>query len=212
MKYYPILLAAILTFGLAGCGTEEKIAEPGTVQKEEVAETKPPVPVIDAKSEALYHQAAQAYGKGNQEEALHLANQALAADANNYKAYSLQGIIQAFAGSPEDGIASVQKSLEINPSYTQAFFDMAMAQKLGKHYDESIFYFQKVLTVDPKNTWSYYGIATNYADKRDKAHTLDYLQKAMALDPDHVRPEAVSQDHFTWLRQDPDFQKVVNNQ
>ena len=210
MKYYSILLATLLGLGLTGCGTEEKVLEPAAPKAEVVSEAKPQVPVIDAKSEALYHQAAQAYGKGNQTEALQLANQALAADQNNYKAYSLKGIILAFAGSPEEGIAAVQKSLEIDPSYTQAYFDMAMAQKLGKHYDESIFYFQKVLDVDPKNTWSYYGIATNYADKREKAHALEYLQKAMALDPDHVRPEAVSQDHFTWLRQDPEFKKIVS--
>lgn len=209
MKYYSILLATLLGLGLTGCGTENKAPELAAPQTETSVKTKPQVPEIAEKSETLYHQAAQAYGKGNQTEGLQLANQALAADTNNYKAYSLKGIILAFNGSPEDGIASVQKALELNPTYTQAFFDMAMAQKLGKHYDESIFYFQKVLVVDSKNTWSYYGIATNYADKRDKAHALEYLQKAMALDPDHVRPEAVSQDHFTWLRQDPDFQRVV---
>ena len=86
---------------------------------------------------------------------------------------------------------------------------MAMAQKLAKHYDESIFYFQKVLAADPKNTWSLYGIATNYADKKDKANALSYLEKAMALDPEHVRREAMRQDHFEWLRGDKDFLKIV---
>lgn len=209
MKYYPILLATLLGLSLAGCGMTEKAPETAKPQAEAAVDMKPQAPVIAERSEALYHQAAQAYGKDNQAEALQLANQALEADRNNYKAYSLQGIILAFSGSPEEGIAAVQKSLEIAPAYTQAFFDMAMAQKLGKHYDESIFYFQKVLAVDAKNTWSYYGIATNYADKRDKAHALEYLQKAMALDPDHVRPEAVSQDHFTWLREDPEFQRIT---
>lgn len=86
---------------------------------------------------------------------------------------------------------------------------MAMAQKLAKHYDESISYFRKVLAVDPKNTWSLYGIATNYADKKDKANALSYLRQAMALDPQHVRPEAMQQDHFAWLRKDPDFLEIV---
>lgn len=86
---------------------------------------------------------------------------------------------------------------------------MAMAQKLAKHYDESISYFRKVLAVDPKNTWSLYGIATNYADKKDKANALSYLRQAMALDPQHVRPEAMQQDHFVWLRKDPDFLEIV---
>ena len=138
-----------------------------------------------------------------------LANQALAADEKNYKALSLKGIILAFDASPEEGIASVQKALEVNPNYTQAFFDMAMAQKLGKHYDESIFYFEKVLQADPKNTWSYYGIATNYADKHVKENALKYLKQAMALDPQNVRPEAKTQDHFAWMRTDEDFLQTI---
>ena len=66
-----------------------------------------------------------------------------------------------------------------------------------------------MLAVDPKNTWSLYGIATNYADKKDKANALSYLRQAMALDPQHVRPEAMQQDHFAWLRKDPDFLEIV---
>lgn len=85
---------------------------------------------------------------------------------------------------------------------------MAMAQKLAKHYDESISYFRKVLAVDPRIR-GLYGIATNYADKKDKANALSYLRQAMALDPQHVRPEAMQQDHFAWLRKDPDFLEIV---
>lgn len=128
----------------------------------------------------------------------------------NYKALSLKGIIQAFDVSPEEGIATIKESLAINPDYVQAFYDMAMAQKLGKHYDESIAYFQKVLAADPKNTWSYYGIATNYADKRDKEHALQYLKKAIDLSPADVKQTAKTQDHFAWLRTDPDFKAMTS--
>ena len=86
---------------------------------------------------------------------------------------------------------------------------MAMAQKLGGHYDASISYFEKVLAVDPHNTWSYYGIATNYADKKDKAKALAYLSKALALDREAVRGEALTQDHFAWMREDPEFRRLV---
>lgn len=45
---------------------------------------------IPEASEALYHKAAQAYGKGHQTEALRLANQAINEDGENYKALSLK--------------------------------------------------------------------------------------------------------------------------
>lgn len=205
MKYYLLGLAASLLLLSAGCGN----TPPAASSAQTVASSQAAVHEITKDSESFYHQAAQAYGKGNHTEALKLANQALAADEKNYKALSLKGIILAFDASPEEGIASVQKALEINPRYTQAFFDMAMAQKLGKHYDESIFYFEKVLQVDPKNTWSYYGIATNYADKHDKEKALSYLKQAMALDSQNVRPEAKTQEHFAWMRKDEDFLQTI---
>ena len=205
MKYIiaAALLAALL--GAAGCGNSGK----SDSQPAPAASSAPQVHTISKESEDLYVKAVTAYGKGNRLSALELANRALEKDSKNYKALSLKGIIQAFDVSPEEGIKTINQSLSINPSYVQAFFDMAMAQKLGKHYDESIRYFQKVLDRDPQNTWSWYGIATCYADKRDKPNALKYLQKAIELDPKAVKPQAAAQDHFQWLHGDSDFQSLV---
>lgn len=197
-----LMITAALTAG--GCGTP-KAPSPSPAASSSV----PAVHQINEESEQIYRKAVTAYGKGDHLHALELANQALEKDGENYKALSLKGIIQAFDISPEEGIGTIQKSLSINPDYVQAYFDMAMAQKLGKHYDESIRFFQKVLDKDPHNTWSYYGIATNYADKRDKAKALEYLKKAVDLDPKNVKSQAAAQDHFQWLHGDADFQKLV---
>lgn len=202
-----ILAALVITCALsAGCGSSNV---PASSSPAPAAASTPAVHPISKESEQLYKKAVTAYGKGDHLNALELANKALEKDGENYKALSLKGIIQAFDVSPEEGIKTVEKALAINPNYVQADFDMAMAQKLGKHYDESICYFQKVLDKDPKNTWSWYGIATNYADKRDKAKALEYLKKAVDLDPQNVKPQAAAQDHFQWLHGDPDFQNLV---
>lgn len=202
-----ILAALVITCALsAGCGSSNA---PASSSPDPAASSAAAVHPISKESEQLYRKAVTAYGKGDHLNALELANKALEKDSENYKALSLKGIIQAFDVSPEEGIKTVEKALAINPNYVQADFDMAMAQKLGKHYDESIRYFQKVLDKDPKNTWSWYGIATNYADKRDKAKALEYLKKAVDLDPKNVKPQAAAQDHFQWLHGDPDFQNLV---
>ncbi|MDD7325795.1 MAG: hypothetical protein PUG62_06870 [Dialister sp.] len=210
MKIYAILLSSLLIVGLAGCGVDRKssAASAASSASSETAALKKIHEIVPA-SETIFQEASALYAKGKNREALLTCDKALEIDRENYKALSLKGLILALDVSPEQGIGQVLKALKINPGYTQAFYDMAMAQKLAKHYDESISYFQKVLAVDPQNTWSLYGIATNYADKRDKANALSYLEKAMALDPEHVCPEALSQDHFEWLRGDADFQKVV---
>jgi tetratricopeptide (TPR) repeat protein len=202
-----ILAALVITCALsAGCGSS---SAPASSSPAPAASSAAAVHPISKESEQLYRKAVTAYGKGDHLNALELANKALEKDCENYKALSLKGIIQAFDVSPEEGIKTIEKSIAINPAYVQADFDMAMAQKLGKHYDESIRYFQKVLDKDPKNTWSWYGIATNYADKRDKAKALEHLKKAVDLDPQNVKPQAAAQDHFQWLHGDPDFQNLV---
>lgn len=210
MKIYAILLSSILMLGLAGCSgdTKSPAASAASSASSETAALKKIHEIVPA-SETIFQEASALYAKGKNREALLTCDKALEIDRENYKALSLKGLILALDVSPEQGIGQVLKALKINPDYTQAFYDMAMAQKLAKHYDESISYFRKVLAVDPKNTWSLYGIATNYADKRDKANALSYLEKAMELDPEHVRPEALRQDHFEWLREDKDFLKIV---
>lgn len=199
------IISALL---ISGCATKEanSKSEEKTAQNTVEENTSP---VIQPESDALYHKAAQAYGKGNHTEALQLANQALEKDEKNYKALSLKGIIIAFDISPDEGTLYIEKSLFIQPNYTQAFYDMAIAQKLGKHYDESIAYFEKVLKADPQNTWSYYGIATNWADKGNKEQALFYLEKAVRLGGKDVIDAAAVQDHFDRFRDDKDFQKIL---
>ena len=210
MKIYAILLSSLLILGLAGCSgdTKSPVASAASSASSETAALKKIHEIVPA-SETIFQEASALYAKGKNREALLTCDKALEIDRENYKALSLKGLILALDVSPEQGVGQILKALKINPDYTQAFYDMAMAQKLAKHYDESISYFKKVLAVDPKNTWSLYGIATNYADKKDKANALSYLRQAMALDPQHVRPEAMQQDHFVWLRKDPDFWEIV---
>lgn len=180
MKEIGYALLAVLL--MAGCGLDS--GEKKTPAAEDIpAAQEIKVHEIPEASEALYHKAAQAYGKGHRTEALRLANQAINEDGENYKALSLKGIILAFDISPDEGIPFIEKALSISPSYVQADYDMAVAQKLGRHYDESIVYFQKVLKADPQNTWSYYGIATNFADKGiGKRHWIIWRKRSSLED------------------------------
>lgn len=155
MKEIGYALLAVLL--LAGCGLDSG-EEKAPAAEDIPAAQEIKVHEIPAISETLYHKAAQAYGKGHRTEALRLANQAINEDGENYKALSLKGIILAFDISPDEGIPFIEKALSISPSYVQADYDMAVAQKLGRHYDASIVHFQKVLKADPQNTWSYYGM------------------------------------------------------
>ena len=206
----PYLLFYLL---IAGCSGEKSTfsipSPPPASNTESTVKLTKPREILPA-SQSFYRQAVLAYGKGNHTQALQLANRALEQDKENYQALSLKGIILAFDMSPEEGIPYIEKSLTIAPDYAQAFYDMAMAQKLGGHPDISNAYFEKVVHSDPQNIWSYYGMATNWADKKNKEQALLYLEKAVVLGGEPVKDAAEKQDHFLWLRNDPDFQKILN--
>ena len=92
MKEIGYALLAVLL--MAGCGLDS--GEKKTPAAEDIpAAQEIKVHEIPEASEALYHKAAQAYGKGHRTEALRLANQAINEDGENYKALSLKGIILA---------------------------------------------------------------------------------------------------------------------
>ena len=207
MKEIGYALLAVLL--MAGCGLDSR-EEKAPAAEDIPAAQEIKVHEIPEAAEALYHKAAQAYGKGHRTEALRLANQAINEDGENYKALSLKGIILAFDISPDEGIPFIEKALSISPSYVQADYDMAVAQKLGRHYDASIVYFQKVLKADPQNTWSYYGIATNFADKKGQGsrHWITWRKRFILGGQDVVSAASV-QDHFAFLREDAEFKRIL---
>ena len=123
MKEIGYALLAVLL--MAGCGVDS--GEKKTPAAEDIpAAQEIKVHEIPEASEALYHKAAQAYGKGHRTEALRLANQAINEDGENYKALSLKGIILAFDISPDEGIPFIEKALSISPSYVQADYDLSL--------------------------------------------------------------------------------------
>ena len=136
LKIYAILLSSLLILGLAGCSGDTKKPAASLASSETAALQR--IHEIVPASETIFQEASALYAKGENREALLTCDKALDIDRENYKALSLKGLILALDVSPEQGIGQILKALKINPDYTQAFYDMAMAQKLAKHYDESI--------------------------------------------------------------------------
>jgi len=164
---------------------------------------------IAAASEELSDKGYEEYNQFNYDNAISYFDKAIAADKNNYKAYTGKGIALCFKSQYSAGMPLIQKAIDLKPDYAYGYYSMAMAYKLQKGYDNSLIYFNKALTYDPKDTWSYYGIATIYADRKDIDTSLDYLKKAIALEP-AVKDVAKQQDHFQPYLDNEEFKKLVN--
>lgn len=212
-KYMTACLALmVLTGMLAGCTPDT--AEKPASQPAQTAKAAPPA--IQADSEALSTQGLNAYQQFEYDKAIALYDKAIDADHNNYKAYSGKGIAMAMRGNAtgnkadvSSGIAYIQKALSLYPDYVPTFYDLALACKINGQYNVAIQYFQKVIDTEPDNTWSYYGIATIYGDQGQAKEAIAYLKKAIALDPQNVKEAARTQSHFDKIRNNADFQALV---
>lgn len=207
-----ILLLALV---LAGCSRAEapkmaaSEAGTGSVQTEHQSSPKAAVdPLKTDESDKYFSRGLGQYEEGQYPEAVRSFDQAIALDPNNYKVYTAKGIALCFAGDHQLGVALIQKTLEMQPDYLPACYDMAIACKLQKSYDQSLYWFGRTIQGDPSNTWSYYGIATIYADRGEYSNALEYLRKAIELDQS-VREVAIRQSHFDGMRKLAEFQALV---
>lgn len=213
-KYMTACFTLMLLAGmLAGC---TPTTSPATSQAAARQPQKIQAPAIQSDSEALSTQGLQAYQHFEYDKAIALYDKAIDADSNNYKAYSGKGITMAMRGNEtgnksdvSSGIAYIQKALSLYPDYVPTFYDLALACKINGQYEIAIQYFQKVIDVEPDNTWSYYGIATIYGDKGQAKEAVSYLKKAIALDPQPVKEAARTQSHFDRIRNNADFQALI---
>lgn len=165
----------------------------------------------DPKVKEYYNAAIAYYVQKNYTNAVNYAEMALAIDPECYEALNVKGIAQYYSsGDPQDGLPYINKSLEINPDYQYAYFCKAMIYKGSKDWNTSISLFKKSIELKPDDPWSYYGISTIYADQDMVQESLEYLKLAIEKDPS-VKETAKEQSHYDRMRNNPDFQALVNN-
>lgn len=222
-KLLAALLAAAVACGmLGGCAANRKpaassapksaaassIASSGAATSA-AASSAPAQSPANAKAMQLVSQSFSYYSKQEYAQAEKLAEEALQADPNCYQAVNMKGISLCYLGYLDKGRPLVEQSIQMNPNYAYGYFNLAMTYKFDKQYQKSIDNFHKSLALNPNDAWGYYGISTVYADMGQVQNSLDYLKKAIDLNP-AVKDSARVQHHYDNMRNNPDFQKLVN--
>lgn len=171
---------------------QQQIKEAKNIRKQKEAELKlqqQQIKKAEEKKKALdkkCDEAQEFFYNNRYKEAVDLANEVLAEDDKNYRAYTIKGIALCYDRT-SNGFDEIEKALDINPSYNYAMYNMALAYEISFDYDNALQWYEKALTVgsDEKvKALSNYGIAIIYARKGDTDKASEYLKAAVALDSD----------------------------
>ncbi|HEV3205050.1 MAG TPA: tetratricopeptide repeat protein, partial [Gemmataceae bacterium] len=115
----------------------------------------------------LVLKAKAALANGKVEEALKLADQAIAADDKNAQAYVLRGFAQEVQEKHAEAIADFTKAITLDPKTSDAYFQRGCEHFKLAHIKESIVDFDKYLELRPDQVpelWQR-GIAYYYASR-----------------------------------------------
>ncbi|MHB8125463.1 MAG: fused MFS/spermidine synthase [Desulfitobacteriaceae bacterium] len=166
-------------------------------------------PTTNPDALVLYEQGLKLYYKREFPEALTFFNKALAIDTHCYQALNAKGATYAFQGKYDEGLTLIKQALTINPNFVYGHFNLGLANELAERWDPAISAYQEALRLDKKDVWSYYGIASIYGRLGNAAKVQEYLEQAIILDPE-VKEVARDEHDFDPVRQDPNFQKLLN--
>lgn len=188
-------------------------------------ETKVEEKIEDANEEALvpeqtiseednlYSDAYNTFFTGDYSGTIAKADAIIAKYPESFKGYNIRGIAKAFAGSFENGMKDIDKSLEINPNFGYARYNKALNYELYGYYDESLKWYDKALEIEDY-MWSYYGIASIYGRRGDVANTVKYLKKAVEAEKAEgksaIIEEAKTERDFDPVRNSQEFNNFIN--
>lgn len=168
-----------------------------------------------SEEDILYEDAYNTFFAGDYNGAVAKADLVIAKYSESYKGYNIRGIAKAFAGSFDDGMADINKALELNPKFGYAIYNKALNYELYGYYNESLVWYNKALDIEDY-MWSYYGIASIYGRKGDVSNTVKYLNEAVRAEgaesgKSAIKEEAKTEKDFDSVRTSAEFQNFINN-
>lgn len=227
-----ILILTLVTF-VSGCTEKQNNKASVTVKPTLATKTQPQIKTTEAPASSLpqkstatttvpssspsvllnsafdadYKKAYDLHNERKYIESIKVCDKILSQEPNHYKALTVKGIAQCFAGSFEKGMLSIEKALEIKPDFGYALYNKALAYELYGQLDRALIWYDKALNVE-KYVWTYYGIASIYGRRGDVANTCKYLKSAIQLD-NVVKKLAPQEEDFRLVKNSPEFLALV---
>jgi tetratricopeptide (TPR) repeat protein len=162
--------------------------------------------------EDKYQKGYEAFMNKDYSGAISIENEVIASDNMNYKAYNVKGIAICYSNGNnfDEGMALIDKALELKPDYDYARFNKALANELFGHYEEALKCYDKALEVKSSlwTVWNYYGKASIYGRVGDVKQTVENLKIAIGMDAG-VKDFAAKEVDFEKVKGSKEFQDLI---
>lgn len=166
----------------------------------------------EKQTDTLTEKGYQDFSAKNYAEAINEENQALQVNDNNARAHAVKGIALCYSELDTEnfnqGLAEIDKSLQIDPNYGYARFNRALSLELYGKYDDALIWYDKALQVD-NFVWSYYGKACIYGRRGDVDNSVKYLKIAIGMQA-NIKDEAKNEIDFQNVKNSEAFMQLVN--
>jgi adenylate cyclase len=124
---------------------------------------------------------------------------------------TLWGIIQVFAGRPEEGIKLMEKAMRLNPRYPpQYVFHLSVAYRVAERYAEALESGKRAAALTPNAGYVHWNLAVIYIElgreEEARAELAEMLRLAPSMSLEWVRQNlpfkdpAVLERHLAALR------------
>lgn len=116
---------------------------------------------------------------------------AIKCDASNFKAYNNLGRIYHEYGSLAKAEECYQKSLALNPKYSDAMSNLAEIDFIKNKIPDAISKYKKAISYDSKNLQAYLGLAQSYAAQSKFTDALTEANTALSLFPNSAKAHII---------------------
>jgi adenylate cyclase len=127
-------------------------------------------------------------------------------DPNADESYDTLGIIQVFAGRPEEGIKLIEKAMRLNPRYPPMYiFHLSIAYRVAERYAEALAPGKKAVALTPNFGPAHWNLTVIYSElgrlEEARAELAEVLQLQPAMSLEWVRKNLPFKDPVVLERQ-----------
>jgi len=128
--------------------------------------------------------AQEAFDAGENDRALTLYDEILAADPANVEALLRSGMLLSWSRRFDEALGRYERALAVDPTNSKVQLEKGKVLLWSGRYDQAIAAFDAVLMREPKEPWALCGTAQAYAWSGHPAQARPYFERALAADPE----------------------------